>query len=198
MCITVHGPNGFRYAGISRVPSRHCIEICTSSVCLRHHFASWYRCTGEKRRKKYKSLPRTRTLQRPEKSERKADKTMLVLMNFHFSARTFGDTGITILFSRKRDAEIELERRRLLLSFRESICKFIKSRAPRFSLGYILSAGFKCFINKPWRKIARWRSVLNEIKDVSDFCDMKPDTRARAAFSISVLSILVMQLVMLY
>lgn len=33
----------------------------------------WYRCTG-KRKKRYKSLPRTRTLQRPEKSERKADK----------------------------------------------------------------------------------------------------------------------------
>lgn len=35
----------------------------------------WYRCTGEKgKKKRYKSLPRTRTLQRPEKSERKADK----------------------------------------------------------------------------------------------------------------------------
>lgn len=38
-------------------------------------------------------------------------------MNFHFSARTFGNTRITILFSRKRDGGIELERRYLLLSF---------------------------------------------------------------------------------
>lgn len=55
----------------SRVSSkRYVISKYSSMSAL---LSRWYRCTG-KRKKRYKSLPRTRTLQRPEKSERKADK----------------------------------------------------------------------------------------------------------------------------